>query len=51
MSAAEAAEMLRGASSAPARLTAPASGLFLNRVYYQGEARQTELQAVTPLRP
>jgi tRNA pseudouridine38-40 synthase len=50
LSADAAAEMLRGGSAAAARLTAPASGLFLNRVYYEGEARQTELRAVTPLR-
>ncbi len=44
------ADLLAGSSSAiPARLTAPASGLFLERVYYDGDARQTELRPATPL--
>jgi tRNA pseudouridine38-40 synthase len=50
MSPDQAAQLLRDASSSPARLTAPASGLFLNRVYYKGDPRHTELRAVTPLR-
>ena len=33
----------------PARLTAPASGLFLERVYYKGDARQDALVPATPL--
>ena len=32
-------------SDAPARLTAPASGLFLERVYYEGDTRATETRA------
>jgi tRNA pseudouridine38-40 synthase len=34
---------------APARVTAPSSGLFLERVYYAGDARPTAPQAATPL--
>ncbi len=33
----------------PARFTAPPSGLFLERVYYNGEARTDPLRAATPL--
>ena len=33
----------------PARLTAPPSGLFLDRVYYSGDLRDPPLGAVTPL--
>jgi len=33
------ARMLADSSGAPARLTAPASGLFLERVYYEGDIR------------
>ena len=47
----DAAALLAGPSDAPARLTAPASGLFLERVYYDGDARQTAVIAATPLRP
>ncbi len=39
--------------AAPARLTAPASGLFLERVFYEGDVRQWPLRpafAVTPAR-
>ncbi len=36
-------------SDAPARLTAPASGLFLDRVYYRTDARESQIRAVTPL--
>ena len=36
-------------STAPARLTAPSSGLFLDRVYYEGDPRDAPLQAATPL--
>jgi len=38
-------------SPAPARLTAPASGLFLERVVYPGEPPVGPLTAVTPLPP
>ena len=44
-----AAAFLTGASNQPARLTAPPSGLFLDRVYYEGDARETALRPVTPL--
>ena len=44
------AEFLAGPSDVPARRTAPASGLFLERVYYQGDRRDTPLRAATPLR-
>jgi tRNA U38,U39,U40 pseudouridine synthase TruA len=36
----EAAALLHSRSPLPARLTAPASGLFLERVYYEGDARR-----------
>jgi hypothetical protein len=31
----------------PARLTAPASGLFLERVYYPGDARDQAITAAS----
>ena len=34
-----------------ARLTAPASGLFLERVYYDGDPRRHTLQPAVPVRP
>jgi tRNA pseudouridine38-40 synthase len=34
-----------------ARLTAPASGLFLERVFYDGDQRQLPLQPAAPVRP
>ena len=40
---------LSDASAAPARLTAPPSGLFLERVYYASDARDAPLRAATPL--
>jgi len=46
----EAPGMLTESTTAPARLTAPPSGLFLERVYYPGEVRSQPLQAATPLR-
>jgi tRNA pseudouridine38-40 synthase len=33
-------------SALPARLTAPASGLFLERVYYTGDSRAATLRGV-----
>ena len=48
---ADGARFLTEASAAPARLTAPPSGLFLERVYYKGEPRDAELRAATPLAP
>jgi tRNA pseudouridine38-40 synthase len=44
-----AAAFLTGSSEAPARLTAPPSGLFLNRVYYANERRDSPVGPVTPL--
>jgi tRNA pseudouridine38-40 synthase len=44
-----AAKWLSESSEAPARLTAPPSGLFLERVYYRNDPRVAELRAVTPL--
>jgi tRNA pseudouridine38-40 synthase len=41
--------LLSSESSLPARLTAPASGLFLERVYYEGDQRAAGLRAATPL--
>jgi tRNA pseudouridine38-40 synthase len=35
----------------PARLTAPAAGLFLERVFYQGDQRQWPLEPAMPVRP
>jgi tRNA pseudouridine38-40 synthase len=46
---AAAATFLSESSSAPARLTAPPSGLFLERVFYEGERRDVPSRAVTPL--
>jgi tRNA pseudouridine38-40 synthase len=43
-----AARFLTEASDVPARLTAPASGLFLARVYYPGDARETAVRGVQP---
>jgi len=48
--ASAAADWLASPSGSPARLTAPASGLFLERVYYKGDARAGETRAATPLR-
>jgi tRNA pseudouridine38-40 synthase len=41
--------ILADGSTAPARLTAPPSGLFLERVYYEGDAQGTPPRAATPL--
>ena len=40
---------LREDSDVPARLTAPPSGLFLERVYYENDERDAAVRAVTPL--
>jgi tRNA pseudouridine38-40 synthase len=45
-----AAAFLREDSGIPATLTAPASGLFLERVYYQGEARRPALRGCVEVR-
>jgi len=50
---AAAAQLLTSTSSAPARLTAPPSGLFLESVFYEGDARPANAQtarAATPIR-
>jgi tRNA pseudouridine38-40 synthase len=47
---ADAAAWLNESSAAPARLTAPPSGLFLERVYYEDDARETTVRPATPLR-
>jgi tRNA pseudouridine38-40 synthase len=46
---ADAQSLLGARSDLPARLTAPASGLFLERVFYEGDARDVPLRAATPL--
>jgi tRNA pseudouridine38-40 synthase len=46
---AAATAFLAEASEGPARLTAPPSGLFLDRVYYGNQPRDPSLRAVTPL--
>lgn len=42
-------QWLTGPSGVPAQLTAPPSGLFLARVYYADEPRESEVRAMTPL--
>src|SRR4029453_6375601 len=44
-----AARMMRDDSSMPAKLTAPPSGLFLERVYYKNDRRNESVHAITPL--
>jgi tRNA pseudouridine38-40 synthase len=41
------AEMLRTRSETPARLTAPASGLFLERVFYEGDRRDLPVRSAS----
>jgi tRNA pseudouridine38-40 synthase len=41
-----AAALLASSSGLPARLTAPASGLFLERVYYEGDRRDAPIRPV-----
>jgi tRNA pseudouridine38-40 synthase len=43
----EAPKLLTQKSDLPARLTAPASGLFLSRVFYQGDRRDVPFTAAT----
>ena len=45
LAAAEVASLIASDSTLPPKLTAPASGLFLERVYYEGEER---VQPLTP---
>jgi tRNA pseudouridine38-40 synthase len=40
---------LREPSATPAKLTAPASGLFLERVFYEGDQRDHPLMAAIPV--
>jgi len=42
-------ELMRDESSMPAKLTAPPSGLFLQRVYYKNDRRDSSIHAITPL--
>ncbi len=44
-----AAAMLHTASDIPARLTAPAAGLFLERVFYEGDTHDAAVQSATVL--
>jgi len=44
------ASFMTDQSPAPARLTAPPSGLFLEGVFYKGDARPSPPRAITPLR-
>jgi tRNA pseudouridine38-40 synthase len=48
---AAAATFLAESSTAPAQLTAPPSGLFLERVFYESDRRDVAVHSVTPLRP
>lgn len=51
MTARDATALLASSSDAAARLTAPASGLFLERVYYEGDPRNIAIRpAITVLR-
>jgi tRNA pseudouridine38-40 synthase len=43
------ARLLEERSDVPARLTAPPSGLFLERVFYEGESRELPLVAAFPI--
>jgi tRNA pseudouridine38-40 synthase len=43
------AQYLAETSAAPAKLTAPASGLFLERVFYKNDRRDSIVRAATPL--
>jgi len=45
------AQFISTRSDMPAKLTAPPSGLFLERVYYKDEAKVSAMRAVTPLPP
>jgi tRNA pseudouridine38-40 synthase len=49
MSPQDATALLASSSDVPARLTAPPSGLFLERVYYKGDVRSDEIRPATPL--
>jgi tRNA pseudouridine38-40 synthase len=47
---AEVDRFLREPSATPAKLTAPSSGLFLERVFYEGDNRDVPLTAAVPVR-
>ena len=49
LSGTDMAMFLTESSEVPARLTAPPSGLFLERVYYKGEPRLATWEPVTPV--
>ena len=49
LDAAAAARFLTEPSTAPATLTAPPSGLFLERVFYKGDAREADVRAAIPV--
>jgi tRNA pseudouridine38-40 synthase len=51
LSVGDAAALLTEASPVPARVTAPASGLFLERVYYAGDRRDAPVQPAVVVRP
>jgi len=42
-------ELMRDESAVPAKLTAPPSGLFLERVFYRNDRRDAPIRAITPL--
>ena len=48
LAASDVASLLESSSELPARLTAPAAGLFLERVYYAGDPRDVPVR--TPIR-
>ncbi len=50
VSPAEIAAFFKAKSDRPARMAAPASGLFLERVYYQGDPRLRDLEPVLNLK-
>jgi tRNA pseudouridine38-40 synthase len=49
LSAADVARFLAERSEAPAPLTAPPSGLFLERVLYEGETLDEPLRSAVPV--
>jgi tRNA pseudouridine38-40 synthase len=49
LDAASASRWLEHRSEVPATLTAPASGLFLERVFYKGDSRELPVRAATPV--
>jgi tRNA pseudouridine38-40 synthase len=49
LDAGSAGQLMRDDSSAPAKLTAPPSGLFLDRVYYKNNRRDASVRAITPV--